>query len=462
MNSNQRARLVLNPLTLVVALLVLGVAAGATYLLLRRGNAADSVAASAATAPNGDIVLSSDELDFGTMRSDRAVVRQLLLRNHGNAPARLRIDASDRILAEPRSLEISSNSIARVFLTARPGEPGPWEDEIHVVREGTDEAPLVVRLRGSSRAASDLSARASGEIPSSAVDVAYVDAAIPSAGDGAGDANATRGTNSASSASSATAGSVEITRSSGSGGGTDPGDAGSADPKSPRGSAQLPSGYSQVARSISERPIEPASDSAEDGEEPSPIHRKTPSDIEKKKETEPRPGISALVITSSSTVNLMGSSNIFSPQQVVVLGSASGGSFSLASPLSIPRIPLAFGQSMQFIQRGSAVGSFDPGSGQVVLNVAVDSVDSSGHSAPFVVQLTTGSVVTRNTGGILVSVNGEARATGSGLLRLVGIAKIPEGYRSGAEMELVTFDLVATLQFAAPANDSPSASSGGL
>ena len=49
------------------------------------------------------------------------------------------------------------------------------------------------------------------------------------------------------------------------------------------------------------------------------------------------------------------------------------------------------------------------------------------------------------------------------LARMVGIAKIPTGFRNGAEQQLVTIDVVGSLTFASPAsarNDSAAAARG--
>jgi hypothetical protein len=75
-------------------------------------------------------------------------------------------------------------------------------------------------------------------------------------------------------------------------------------------------------------------------------------------------------------------------------------------------------------------------------------------------QLTTGSVAARNPHGVLIPINGESRSA-AGLLRLVGITKIPDGYGNGAAQELVMVELIATLQFASTTSDSSAAAGGG-
>jgi hypothetical protein len=168
-------------------------------------------------------------------------------------------------------------------------------------------------------------------------------------------------------------------------------------------------------------------------------------------------------ISPSSSLSLLGTSNQFYAQQLSVVGSAAGGSFGLGSSLQLPRIPLAFGQSMSFAQTGPAAGSFDAATGQVTLQVPIEAVDSNGNSAPLAVTLTTGTAVARNGSGVLVSITGQPRAPESGQLRLVGLGKIPIGFRNGAEEQLVSLDLHGSLAFTAPVSarsSSGSASSG--
>jgi hypothetical protein len=61
--------------------------------------------------------------------------------------------------------------------------------------------------------------------------------------------------------------------------------------------------------------------------------------------------------------------------------------------------------------------------------------------------LSTGTVVTRNSSGVLISLTGQPRTPGTGQLRLVGVAKIPPGYRNQAEEQLVMVDLYGVLGF---------------
>jgi hypothetical protein len=459
MSSNQRARLVQNPLFVVAVLLVTSFAVAGGWLMLRDRSANAATESASAGTPDTELVLSSTELDFGRVVPQRPVMRQLLLRNHGSETARVRIEGSDKFVVDPRELDVASGNIGRVFLTARSVAPGPWEEEIRVVHANSDAAPQVVRLRGSSPASAGATAAAqsAGEAAQQTVaalvaEDAAVDAEVEGLSPQHADANAAD--------PAGAPGSVQITRSSSTAeaGGT----AGTGASSTAPGEVTLPGGYVRVPRSMSEPPQTPTGDAPVDGEEAAPLPRRGASDIEKKPKDRPtNPGAAVFAVSDRSSVTLLGTLNRFYLQQLPVLGTASGGSFTLSGALQFPSIPLAFGQSMQLSQRGPAVGTFNSGTGQVVLSVAVDAVDSNGHSAPFVVQLTTGSVVTRNSNGVLITVAGESRSEGTGLMRLVGIAKIPEGYRNGAEMELVTFEILATLQFASPASDSTAENGGG-
>jgi hypothetical protein len=177
----------------------------------------------------------------------------------------------------------------------------------------------------------------------------------------------------------------------------------------------------------------------------------------------PQPSLAALSVSSGSTLALLGTTNEFDPQQVGVVGEGAGGPFTLASSLTLPRIPLAFGQSIAFSQTGAAEGSCDTASGEVTLTLRLEAVDSNGNAAPITLALTTGTVVTRNANGALISLSGQARAAETGLLRLVGVAKIPTGFQNGAEDQIVTIEVLGSLTFpAAAAARTPdgSASSG--
>jgi hypothetical protein len=156
----------------------------------------------------------------------------------------------------------------------------------------------------------------------------------------------------------------------------------------------------------------------------------------------------ALTISGQSTVRILGSSATFYPQEIGVIGTDAGGPISLTGAMRFPQVPLAFGESMLFAQiTGGAAGGFDPFTGEVQLQLPVQAVDSDGDAAPLNLRLTTGTVMARNEAGIVVSISGTPRAQGTGIMRLVGIEKIPPGFRNGAEEHLAVFEILASLTF---------------
>jgi hypothetical protein len=76
----------------------------------------------------------------------------------------------------------------------------------------------------------------------------------------------------------------------------------------------------------------------------------------------------------------------------------------------------------------------------------MQAVDSDGDAAPIPMRLTTGTIVARNDAGVVVSISGTPRS-GDGLVRLVGIDKIPTGFNNGAEEQLVVVEILASLRF---------------
>ena len=155
----------------------------------------------------------------------------------------------------------------------------------------------------------------------------------------------------------------------------------------------------------------------------------------------------ALKISGLSSVRLLGSSATFYPQEIPIVGQNVGGPLNLIEHLEFPVVPLAFGESMLFAPTSGAVGSFDSLTGDVHLELGVQAVDSDGDAAPLLFTMTTGTTYARNEAGVVVSISGTPRAADSGMLRLVGIQKIPVGYRNGAEQHLVVVEILAALDF---------------
>jgi hypothetical protein len=161
-----------------------------------------------------------------------------------------------------------------------------------------------------------------------------------------------------------------------------------------------------------------------------------------------------LTIWSSSMIRLGGSSNTFYPQRVPLAGAASGGPFTLSTAITFPIVPSAFGESMQFRQTGLAAGSFDPATGQVMLQVPLNAVDADADAAPLPIQLTTGTSVARSESGQVVSLTGRGRGA-DGSFTLVALQKIPSGYGNGFEEHLVAFEVQGQLNFPTSLSSPP-------
>lgn len=457
---------------LAVVPVAVGLLLGGAITVYRQSGPTPAAAAPGVetTVTGGGLIVSSDRLDFGAMEIGHAVARPLLLRNGGSDPMHVRIEAGGSgWTVEPAELTLEPGGVQRVQVIGTRRDPGAINGEIRILTDRSPEDALVVALAGGTLADGDEpSARliASGNDPdrgtlgaaeirpgsSAALGGTPVDGA-PSGGriapSGAGVSITSDRQNSAAGAASAGPGSDDSLRAS-----------------APAGSSPIvpfDPAIARTPRSISERPTRPPVDlPGRKGEEPVPLPRPDAEAVGSESEIDPPvAGVSALVVSPSSTLRLLGTANQFYAQQISVNGSAGGGSFSLGSALQMPRIPLAFGQSMEFSQNGSAVGSYDPATGQVTMQLAISAIDSHGNSAPVVFSMTTGTIVSRNANGVLISVTGQPRSPDSGQLRLVGLAKIPTGFRNGAEEQLVTLDVVGSLTFAPPASartasDAPS------
>lgn len=464
MQTNQRARLVLHPIVLVALLLITGLAVG-VGLYLRRGGDATEAGADSSNHPIrlAGLQLSSDHLDFGDMDLEGAVSRQLRLQNGGPAPLVLRLEGTNAFTVDPAKLTVEPGDAARVTVTANPRRAGAIRDELRIYQDGASQPPLVVRLEGNARSGGGPS---SAEGPAALGEVPEGGSANPTVNIATLSPEGVRSTAVGGGAAQAQ-GSVQITRSTGEAASdsaepTDAGAGSTGQASSSPSVTTVPRIGSSATRSMADRPAVPTGDVGDD-ETAVPVDRnpKDPDELEPKDPKKPEtPGVPAFVVTPSSSLTLMGTSNQFYPQQVGVYGSASGGNFSLAGTLQFPKIPLAFGQSVAFTQNGSAVGTFDPGSGQVTISLALSAIDSNGNAAPVQMVLTTGMVQTRNTSGVLISMTGQSRIPGTGQLRLVGIGKIPPNHRNQAEEQLVMVDLLASLGFGSSGTENASASGG--
>ncbi len=476
MLSNQRARLVLHPFSLILLLVIAGLAVGGGFVFFRnRGPdvplTSGSDQSSRSVGSHG-ILLSSDHLDFGDVLLDREVLRQLVLRNTGLNVVRLRLEGSPTFRVEPREISLDPGKSSHVAVVASPAQPGALRDELRIYAEGRSLDPLVVVLEG--RARSSVAVSASASQPSGAdqpgaergVAASSAGETLPGGGPSPDDAP---GSDAGRSASALAPGSVQVTRTSAASGGIggDESRAALGARMQPPGAIVVPFDFSsRPSRSMADRP-EPTAGGGPSGDDEDPVPVKTskdPSDLERKKDTSRPRGASGLAVSAASTLSILGSVNQFYPQQLLVFGSPNGGTFSLGGSLQLPRIALGFGQSMTFAQSGSAVGTFDPGSGLVQLHLLIQAIDSNGRAAPLELSLTTASFPFRNNSGAYVSVSGSPRLP-SGDLRLVGAAKVPTNHGNSAEEQWVTIEIVGNLSFPQPESSGtgdPSGSGGGM
>ncbi len=460
MHSNQRARLVLHPVVFIALLVIAGCALG-LGIVWRRSSSASGASESGTTQATAiaGLQISSDHLDFGEVGLDRSVSRQLRLGNSGPDPIALRIEGGDAFVVNPRRLTVQPQTAARVTVTANPTKPGAMQAQLFLFQDGAAEPSLVVSLEANASVNATGTREPSGADPEAGSEQ-DADAVALSGQPGTAEVYPLGGVSPAANADGTQpAGSVQISRTMGEGAGDDSGSA-TASSRSGSASAAPPTvaapfdATPRTPRSIADRPRGlPTGSAPVEGEEAVDITHKNPHDADELAQDDDSGGgsddaqPSAFVVASSSSLSLMGTMNRFYPQQIGVSGSESGGAFGLVTGIQFPKIPLAFGQSMTFAQNGPATGQYDHSSGQTELRMILDATDSNGRTAPVDMRLTTGSVVTRNNSGVLISVNGQPRVGSSGQLRLVGIGKIPLNFGNAAEQQLVMVDIIASLAF---------------
>jgi hypothetical protein len=454
------------------------------------------------------IAVSSKRLDFGRVPINGSVVRQLVVRNDGPQPVRA------QILVDGKSYRVSPDNLilhpgvsSRISVVAEADAPGSLTDSLRIQLED-DPSSLVIALDGEAtddpapqaapdpgslplhveiqpdtvdEVARELVARAqrTGDAPGRVAPQFHADA---SRGAGPGDADGARTLVAVPNGSSR----IEPVP-----GGADPGDAGevSVEDRSSRtlgGLTVLPYDPATAApfRSLAESPAATGQEiTSNDAAGANEIHSRIPDagedglpttppgdlggdddlfdddlfdDDDKKPGEEPDPyQAPAFRISGLSTVRLLGAVASFYPQALPVAGSDAGGPFAVNGSFEFPQVPLAFGESMVFAQAGNPTGGFDALTGQVILQLPVQAVDSDGDAAPIVLNLTTATVVTRNESGVVVSITGSPRVSDTGMLRLVAIEKIPAGFDNGAEQHLIVVEMLASLTFSPTTNSRP-------
>jgi hypothetical protein len=434
------------------------------------------------------VTISSDLLDFGVVPMHGVVARRLVIKNDGPEPLHARVIAKDPVYTvRPERLALAPGKPTSVTVTAEPRKEGDLAAELLIRVDGA--GTLVVALQGKAEAALLASNRSQqgAEILGADGRGAAGSGAGQLAGDAAGDSRriedrSSVGTRSIDGAanprnqpSSSDAGIVPD--STDMQGVPQTTDAAGREERRGRGSAEEPDGArfgSGVAvLDITEEPPPPPLEiSSAEKETARPIPEKTPAaedlnelpereasdsepqdldteELEERTEREEDDPFTQplFTISGASTISLIGHSNYFYPQDVVVVGADLGGPLTLVQPILFPGIPMAFGETMQFSQVGGVGGTFDPASGRVDLQLSMAAVDADGASAPMTVLLTTDTTYARNEAGIVVSITGSPRMPDSGILKLVGIQTIPLGFSHSAEGHLVAIEILGQLTF---------------
>jgi hypothetical protein len=468
----------------LLLLAALCVGGGAAYLFHK----APSKPEPAGATKRPRITASSSVLDFGMTALNTPVVRQLLLRNEGSEPvvAVFSLEPTSSELSFATDVErmtLQPAVSARVPVRLAASRAGEFVERLKIsFLDGTD--PLSIELRGKTFAG-DLSQMANAARSGRPLELSRPVGA--DTGDSADDSAARRDGRPDHSPMAR-----QRNRSlSGDGPGRRPGESGAgASAYAPSGPAvaqggrrdrTMPEGagatrvykfdpaVSAPVTSIAEKtsvasdritaeerasahpqhesvetPPEDTADNSADGDKPE-------SDAD---DDPPANGMPTFTVSGLSAVTLLGTSARFSPQGVHMLGKDVGGVLQMPEVLQFPQVPLAFGESMVISQAGAGSGVFEPATGNVKLQVPLVVVDSDGNAAPLVVELTTGISYGRNDAGMVVSISGTPRVPGSGWLKLVGLQRIPVGYRNGAEDNLMSFEILGQLSFNGGAGSS--------
>lgn len=442
--------------------------------------------------PHPALAVSATSLDFGIVPVHGSVVRRIVVRNEGDVPlsASLSVSAPGTYELNSTRLDLAPGASAMVTVLASPAAPGILNDQLRIAIDGSKTDELLVALEGrveSSEGGRDATARSGGAGSGSATPGAGVDVApavprpAPALPQGAGNAAAVAGR---APARPSVPGVANVSAGSRARAPIAAADsplheqrkraAAEVRPFDPQTSVPLvalaESRSKQVpdvltpeeqtrARELPEQTpgtddpeaipedlknSNPNADPFEDpGDDSGPLDD-DPEDAEEEPDPFTHP---TLTISGASSMTLIGKVVRFYPQEIGVLGGDAGGPLQLVGAMAFPIVPLAFGESMAFTQAGAVAGVFNSTMGQVDLTLPLAAVDSDGDAAPLMVTLTTGTIAAPNDDGIVVSLTGSARNPSSGLLKLVGIQRIPVGFNNNAEDRIVTIEVLATLTF---------------
>jgi len=492
---------------LIVSLAVVSIAVGAAYTLGVFDQAEPEVREPLL------ITLSSDRLDFGDLNLTDTASRPLILRNDGERPLTVRIKVSDsNIRVSPEELILHPGVGSRVVVELVGKRPGGLSDQLRVVVDGEDAEPLVVALAGrvwrddaerpipAVQEPSNLAQRrnpapsysAENEFPRQERQPEQIEAPDLTAEDPGtitvADASVGRRGETRSVTGGTTAAVNSTSRRPTSSASKTPKTAADASPtatdrrKSMLRVVPYDPATSAPIRSLAERPplvsdqisdeeaanaskIPPKTASGEDGEElPDRLPEEPSLDdddsrdrkLNEREDDDNDPFVTpTLTISGQSIVRVLGGTARFYPQQINVVGTDMGGPIGLMGAVEFPIVSLAFGESMLFAQLAGVSGGWDSMTGNVQLQMPIQAVDADGDAAPMHLVLTTGTAMERNESGNVVAISGSPRNPGSGLLRLVGIAKIPTGFKNGGEEHLAVFEILASLTFGTSISSNP-------
>jgi hypothetical protein len=484
----------LHPAILIVSLAAVSIAVGAAFSLGLFGESEPE------SVDPLRITLSSDRLDFGDVQLHGVATRQLILRNDGDRPLTAELVVDDEsVRVRPERLILHPGVGSRVEIELSGEEIGDLSDALRVVVDEPGRDPLLVALTGrvqqdaprpsaleasrSRRSAGGDAQAGAGERTGAASPTEASRSTEPTGRDSRGErptriaANLTEAGQEAGVAAQGT-GSATVSgttrRPEASGDATRSRTADRAANSASRNPAIKVLPYdpatSAPVRSLAEPPPPvPDQISEEEAANANRIPSKTDGeelpetlpdepydddddrerDMGERREDDDDPFVSpTLTISGQSIVRVLGHEAGFYPQAIDVLGTDMGGPLNLLGPVDFPVVPLAFGGSILFAQLGvPASGGWDARSGQVTLQIPIQAVDADGDAAPMQLVLTTGTAMERNQAGAVVAISGTPRDPRSGICRLVGISKIPVGFKNNGEQHLVIVEILASLTF---------------
>jgi len=436
------------------------------------------------------IKVSSDRLDFGSMAPGDVVERLLVVRNEGAEPLRVRFVLEGTAFRVDRDEMILHPGIdSRVQIAAHSDEASSLEDRLEILLDGA--APVTVLLTG--RAGVELAEAARTQQVETAERPVRSSEAMPDPTDRQQPAVAfaieepapaieadaptvvAPATAAATTAAQAAAAPPKprpvANRMVASAGGSDrrhpervgnellvlPFDPATSVPIRTLGEEARPRIASESISDDERANARRIQSEHGDGDLASQIREDEESDIfdREREQDEPTMKGPVLEIYPNSLVTIAGYGNTFYPQEIGLVGSEAGGGLGLAQPIQFPTVFMSFGQSVLPSQQGAVVGTWDPASGNVDLQMPVAFVDSDGDAAMVQIALTTRTAFARDASGDVIALSGTPRQPGSNLVRLVALAKMPRGPMM-LDGFVAQVEILARLDFSTSVSSSPS------